>query len=183
MKSGVNTKMLNKKIGVNLFLNIFAVILVGFFLKGYLRENYRLNVTSSLPVGIYKIDKIDEVKKGDKLTFKIPNDVKQYMLDRNYINKSVISFLKRVGALEGDNIEVGNNLVINGEIIKPILKKDTLGRDLPVKYGKYKLKSGEFFMLGDTLNSFDSCYIGIVKEEQLEKKAKLILEIGGGKER
>ncbi|MGL5625473.1 S26 family signal peptidase, partial [Cetobacterium sp.] len=115
--------MLNKKICVNLFFNILAVILVGFLLISYLKQNYRLNVTSSLPVGIYKIDKIDEVKKGDKLTFKIPNDVKQYMLDRNYINKSVISFLKRVGALEGDIVEVSNNLVINGEIIKPILKK------------------------------------------------------------
>ena len=49
-----------------------------------------------------------------------------------------------------------------------------MGNPLPLKTGKYTLKKDEFFMLGDHERSFDSSYMGIIKREQMLKKAELI---------
>lgn len=78
--------------------------------------------------------------------------------------------------MEGDEIEVGEHLIINKKIKKKLPKKDTLGRDLPLKEGKYILKKDEYFMLGDNARSFDSSYMGIIRKDQIKSKAELMIE-------
>ena len=66
---------------------------------------------------------------------------------------------------------------INGKIIKENLyKKDSLGRDLPLKEGKYTLKKDEYFVIGTHIRSFDSSYMGVIRKEQIKNKAKLEVE-------
>lgn len=179
MKDGKNIKKskgsLYGKI-MKLFINLSAVALTGIITFSYLKKNFIINLTPSINTGIYKIEEISEIKKGDIVTFNVDEDLYNFMLERGYIDKKIKGFIKKVAGMEGDEIEVGEHLIINKKIKKKLPKKDTLGRDLPLKEGKYILKKDEYFMLGDNARSFDSSYMGIIRKDQIKSKAELMIE-------
>lgn len=157
-------------------INLGAILIVGFFLFDLAKENFRINVSESIPTGIYRVYPIDTIKKGDCIVFETDKNTREFMLKRGYIQKSSKAFIKKVAGMEGDIIEIDEYLKINGKTIKKIHTKDSMGNPLPLKTGKYTLKKDEFFMFGDHERSFDSSYMGIIKREQMLKKAKLIQE-------
>lgn len=184
MKSGKNIKIFSKKekskysILKKFFINLIALIVVALFLFNFLKSNYAINRTNSITAGIYKLYPLDNnINKGDIVVFDVSDELFNYMLNRGYINKYTKSFIKIVAGVPSDEVEIGKDLIINGEVVKENLyKKDSLGRELPLKEGKYTLKENEYFVIGTHIRSFDSCYMGIIKREQLLKKAKLIQE-------
>lgn len=157
-------------------INLGAILIVGFFLFDFAKENFRINVSESIPTGIYRVYPIDTIKKGDCIVFETDESTREFMLKRGYIKENSKAFIKKVAGMEGDIIEIGEYLKINDKTIKKIYAKDSMGNPLPLKTGKYTLKKDEFFMLGDHERSFDSSYMGIIKREQMLKKAKLIQE-------
>ena len=148
-------------------INLGAILIVGFFLFDFAKENFRINVSESIPTGIYRVYPIDTIKKGDCIVFETDESTREFMLKRGYIKENSKAFIKKVAGMEGDIID---------KTIKKIYAKDSMGNPLPLKTGKYTLKKDEFFMLGDHERSFDSSYMGIIKREQMLKKAKLIQE-------
>ena len=179
MKDGKNIKksksILYKRV-IKLFINLSAVLFTGILVFSYLKKNFVINLTPSIQTGIYKVEIVDEIKKGDVVTFTVNEDLYKFMLERGYINDKIKGFIKKVGGIEGDEIEVGEYLSINRVRKKKLPRKDTLGRILPLKEGKYTLKENEYFMLGDNPKSFDSVYMGIIRKDQIKNKAKLIVE-------
>ena len=57
-------KKIKKK---SLFLPLFLIILN--ILGIYTRKYFVLNISSSIPIGIYKVDKSTDFKRGDIVTF------------------------------------------------------------------------------------------------------------------
>lgn len=178
-KNGKHTKRY-KKLLLESLRNIALFLGVLYVVFSYFNKNYVINVTASLPIGIYKLEKIDnEINKGDIVLFQAKNNINNFMLERGYISKRIKSFIKRVEGIKGDTIDVGNFLEVNGKKIKESLpKKDLLGRDLKRKDGTYTLKANEYFLVGDKINSFDSSYMGIIKRDQIKYKANLVLKWG-----
>lgn len=162
---------------LSVIFNFTTLLAIALCITFYIKKNYVYNVTPSIQKGLYKIYKAENIKKGDIVTFTIPEALKKFMVDRNYVSSKVDGLIKRIGAVEGDTITLTDELRINGEFIKKLPSYDTQGRVLPKMQGEYTLKKGEYFMLGDNPLSFDSCYIGIVSEDKILNKAVLIFSV------
>ena len=136
MKNGKNINIFRKKEKSSyekiklFFINLISIVVVGTFIFSYLKSNYSINRSNSIPTGIYKLYPLENIKKGDIVTFTVSEDLKNFMLERSYIRKSTVGFIKIVAGVEGDTVEINDNLLINGKIIKKNLSKvDSLGRN------------------------------------------------------
>lgn len=167
--------MINKKIKkfINVILIIFMIILCG---KIFFEKYFTINLSSSIPAGIYLKLPLNEIKKGDVVIFDMPEDIDKLVHERGYIIEKCHSFIKIVGGLEGDEIENKDNfLYINNKKVGKISLTDTSGRRLP-QIEKFKVSKNKFFPIGTHIDSFDGRYYGEINKELIKNKAKLILK-------
>ena len=66
---------------------------------------------------------------------------------------------------------VKSKLINNSLAIKNYTGIDL--KPLPIGY-RYKLKSGEYWLLGSGSNSYDSRYFGVVTQTEIKKRAILV---------
>lgn len=129
-----------------LLLIIFIIVYIG---KLYFYNNYCINITPSIPKGIYKLKDIEKLERDKIVYIEIPGDTIQ--------------------------VKNGNNLYINGELRGNIRKYDLQGKkldsELPIDY---VLKEDEYILLGSDDNSYDSRYFGIIKKDKILKEATKI---------
>lgn len=105
------------------FINIGTLLIMGFFLFDFAKENFRINVSESIPTGIYRVYPIDTIKKGDCIVFETDKSTREFMLKRGYIKENSKAFIKKVAGMERDIIEIDEYLKINGKIIKKFIQK------------------------------------------------------------
>ena len=55
---------------------------MGFFLFDFAKENFRINVSESIPTGIYRVYPIDTIKKGDCIVFETDENTREFMLKK-----------------------------------------------------------------------------------------------------
>ena len=91
-----------KKIQVILFCIQFLIISTLIYFKC----NYVINVTPSLPRGIYRLEKPENLKQGDIVLFDIDEDIKEMMAERKYIPNKKTKLLKTIGAFENNKIQI-----------------------------------------------------------------------------
>ena len=143
---------------------IFLIILN--ILGIYTRKYFVLNISSSIPIGIYKVDKSTDFKRGDIVTF----STKKYK-DILYYPGSVknITFSKYIAGISGDYIRIENNKIyVNNKEKGNIFKVDGLNNKLPqLKEKEYIVKEDEVFVLGTNDKSFDSRYYGCIKKSDV----------------
>ena len=115
---------------------------------------------------------IDEIKRGDVIVFKFPEDPER-------------DFIKRTIGLPGDTIELRNKKVyVNGKPLdEPYVHflfpppGDTPQEDFDVRvhYGPVTVPADHYFMMGDNRdNSEDSRYWGFLPREYVKGKAAFI---------
>lgn len=160
-----NNKILKITIG-----NILTLVLL--FTLIY-QLGYRINLSESYPRGIYKSIPKKTIDYGDFVMFCPKNSpLMQEALKRQYILRGqcrggYYPLLKKVVALQGDNVEIKEYVYINGEKQKKskLYKKDPKGNLLPKsKENNISIKKGYMFLLSDYHElSFDSRYIGAVE--------------------
>ena len=154
-------KKIKKK---SLFLPLFLIILN--ILGIYTRKYFVLNISSSIPIGIYKVDKSTDFKRGDIVTF----STKKYkdILDYPGSIKN-ITFSKYIAGISGDYIRIENNKIyVNNKEKGNIFKVDGLNNRLPqLKEKEYIVKEDEVFVLGTNDKSFDSRYYGCIKKSDV----------------
>lgn len=169
-----------------IFITVLFCILGTFYFSLILfqKKGYILNISKSLPIGIYKtFSTNNKIMVGDIVVF-IPNEAnKKYMIERGYLAEDdlVKTLMKKVAGIEGDTFSVEKMpdgllfLYKNGnEIVGPVALKDSKNRELShISY--LKLKKDEYFLIGESSNSYDSRYFGIVKKNEILYKAKAIL--------
>jgi len=160
-----NKKILKITIGTILTLVLLFTLIY--------QLGYRINLSESYPRGIYKSIPKKTIDYGDFVMFCPKNSpLMQEALKRQYILRGqcrggYYPLLKKVVALQGDNVEIKEYVYINGEKQKKskLYKKDPKGNLLPKsKENNISIKKGYMFLLSDYHElSFDSRYIGAVE--------------------
>lgn len=121
-----------------------------------------IQVSASMPKGVYKIKAAENVSLGQIVVFNIPPSVSDLVQTRRWAPESV-SFLlmKPVAAKAGDRVLISEKgLFINDMYFGAMKQFDSKGRPLPVIYGEFVLKENELFAVSNHDNSFDSRYFG-----------------------
>ena len=165
-----------RKLIIAIWVFIFIVLGTVFIFR---INNYILNISQSLPIGIYqKIDSYD-YKIDDYVIVKVPEEYKEFIYSRGYMGTDELSaktMLKKIKGINGDSFAVieGSLIKNNTEIIAKVLSKDSKGRNIP-KISKITLKNGEYFLLGEHPYSLDSRYLGKFEEKDILYKVRPII--------
>lgn len=149
---------------------LLAVLCFGLF-----SANYRLvpNATRSLPQSWFLVHLNEEVSRGDYASFLAPD---------NGIYPAGLWWVKRVAGQPGDVLtRSGLDFAINGQTVATARLVGLSGRSLtPLSVptdsdtlGAYRLRAGEYFVVGTHPFSYDSRYapIGLIRREQLKGRA------------
>ncbi|MBY2973115.1 conjugative transfer signal peptidase TraF [Rhizobium leguminosarum] len=156
---------------VLLFLAGAGVVIVGLVAAGS-RGGYRLNLTPSEPLGLWRIEGLyRDVAVGD-LVFVCPpvNDTFDAARRRGYLRWGSCTggfapLIKTVAALARQRVEIGDQVVIDGRPIKEssVRTKDGKGRVL-VPYAGGIVPPGYLFLHSSFEGSYDSRYFGPVPD-------------------
>jgi conjugative transfer signal peptidase TraF len=125
-----------------------------------LARHLLLNVTESMPVGIYWLAPGQAPRRGDRVAFPIPPAVERLVHARAYLPDGAL-LLKEVVATEGDRVCTdGGVLTIDGHVFGPVLDQDSRGRPLPQAGRCAPLARGELYVASPHPQSFDSRSFG-----------------------
>ena len=185
-----------------LWFLIFLIISFISFIIFAKKNRYVFNISKSLPVGIYQKLENKNFQKGDLVVLNIPKERMDFMISRGYIDGNLLkTMLKRIEGVEGEtfkvlsieelkssqfneNIEFSSIdipksskkfLVKENKILGSISNFDRHGRQIPQMENPLILNKDEFFVMGESDNSFDSRYFGKIKKEEILYKVKPIL--------
>jgi len=117
----------------------------------YMRAHYFINLSSSMPYGIYRIKKPCGFKRGDAVILHPPKEVADEIEKRHWLPKGW-PLLKYIGAVEGDTyctksslFAVSYSFYINDEYIGPVSERDSQGLPLTHIKGCHVVKKNNFF--------------------------------------
>ena len=149
-------------------LSVSIFLAITFTVLHLLSNIYVINVTPSIPLGIYKLEKFDGMlKKGDLVVYEVDDKYKNLTSIKGTMFKPV----KPVAAFYEDKVEIkGNRIYVNGEDygeIFPEISSNFNG----------KIKEDEVLTLSKVRGTFDGRYYGAIKKSKIEKKARLIYEL------
>lgn len=147
-------------------------------------SGFRINLTPSLPVGIWKInEQFTEIKKGDIVWFAPTKAIAQFGIKRNYLvetrgcENNCIPLIKQVYGLPGDTFGFDNDLIrINDHQIENAKRRqtDSQGRPMP-KLSDGRVPQDHLFVLTLNSHSFDSRYYGTIPIKNVEGTATPVL--------
>jgi conjugative transfer signal peptidase TraF len=137
----------------------------------------RLNLTTSMPVGIY-VTSGGMPTRGSMVLVCLPLAVAELARERGYLPQGgscpggVVPIGKTIVAIAGDTVVVTDTgLIVNGERVpnSTPLRADRAGRLLPrLRLGTYPVAVGQLWLLaGYSRLSFDSRYFGAVDVDQV----------------
>jgi len=134
-----------------------------------------LNVTDSLPHGIYYVSKRSTYSRGDIVCFPIPAEVEPMVTGRGWLKKGHL-MMKPIAALPGDEVCLnGSSLSINNEQKGNIRSVASEGRPLPRYAHCGPLGDDELFVANAAdSKSFDSRYFGPIPKDEIKGRAQPI---------
>lgn len=119
-----------------------------------------INESQSLPRGLYRRASAP-IRRGDIVAVTPPPAAKAYLQDLGAT--SDVRLLKRVAAIDGDQVCTGVRRLEFGAVILAVADLDQQGRLLPAWRDCRRLGPDELLVVGDSLESFDSRYFGPVR--------------------
>ena len=131
------------------------------------------NMSASVPIGLYQLTALNQLKPGDLVVAHPPTALARYMNVRRYLAANV-PLLKHIAALRGQTVcRHGLAIIIDGRIVAMAREADQLGRSLPHWDGCHRLKAGEVFLLNvGVSDSFDGRYFGVLPATALISRAR-----------
>ena len=118
------------------------------------------NASPSIACGWYLIVPPRRLRVGTLVIAHIPSWAARLAADRDYLPITV-PVIKRIAAADSESVcERSGRLAIDGHVVARALTADSAGRPLPAWHGCRILGRGEFLLLGDTWDSYDSRYFG-----------------------
>lgn len=150
-------------------LIIFSVVAIAFKLFIYrytisfpTLENKCLNGT------LFIVDKLDKsYEKGDLLAF-------TFDIDNDLHFKQGMKFIKKVGAVSGDEVSVEPTFLTVNEKIHQLNMwsvSDYLKKDANLFRRTIQIRQNEIFMIGETIASYDSRFWGPINDFQIIGRA------------
>lgn len=155
-----------------LYLSLITLILLSIaWVLGF-----RINVTPSLPYGIYQIT-AKPVAPGGLASFCLASEFSNLARERGYLAvgscpSGLRPLLKEVAGLPGEVIGYRYGLItLNGQVLADTTHavSDSQGRPLPTSHLRTGvIPQGQALMLAQRSDSFDSRYFGLVPLDDLQ---------------
>lgn len=136
---------------------------------------FRVNLTSSQPVGLWRIVSLDRSLLHGDLVFICPpaTPLMREARSRGYLRpglceEGVAPLIKTVAATPGQIIEIGDHVRINGSELahSQLMAMDSQGRPM-MPYRGGLVRAGTVFVHSDYPGSFDSRYFGPLPTENI----------------
>ena len=126
------------------------------------------NASASVPVGLYWVRPIAQLRHGDLVVVDPPEPLATLLVDRGYLGQHV-PLIKRVAALPGQIIcRFGDRVLIDGRLRARARARDGLERALPVWQGCQVLRLSEVFLLNaEHPASLDGRYFGPLPQRSI----------------
>ena len=125
------------------------------------------NHSPSIPVGLY-VRTNGPVERGAIVTVRAGDVAPNYAALRDFDDPGD-RFIKRVAATQGDVVCADNDAItVNARTVAHRAAVDSSGRALPRWTGCQELSADELLLLGDTPDSFDGRYFGLVRRSEVE---------------
>jgi len=148
----------------------------------YMRAHYFINLSSSMPYGIYRVKKPCGFKRGDAVILHPPKEVADEIEKRHWLPKGW-PLLKYIGAVEGDKyctksslFTVSCSFYINDGYIGLVSECDSQGLPLTHIKGCHVVKKNNFLPISTYIkNSFDGRYFGEIPLSSIQGIAEPIL--------
>jgi len=143
---------------------------------------FRWNVSPSEPEGVYARAVGAPVKTGELVTFLAPPAAFPYA-DKRLGHLHSEPILKAVAATAGDRVCARQGLLsVNGQVVAPIVQRDSHGDLLPHWSQCRRLRPGEVFVFSARVpDSFDSRYYGPIQTRQAQVYRPLVTVNGIGR--
>jgi conjugative transfer signal peptidase TraF len=145
---------------------ILAVMVLGVGATALPRLNNRppwlvWNASASVPIGLYAVDTIIDVRAGDLVIVRPPEPLAQFLADRGYLPRGV-PLLKHVAALAGQSVcRVGRSVTVDAIEMGEAPRSDGRNRALPVWQGCRVIGRGKVFLTKPrSADSLDGRYFG-----------------------
>ncbi|HSF13246.1 MAG TPA: S26 family signal peptidase [Erythrobacter sp.] len=130
------------------------------------------NTTASVPTGLYRIKRADDLHIGERIAIVPPPALRTLLAERGYLPAGV-PLLKELAALEGQTVcRTGLAITIDGAQRALAREHDRLGRALPSWAGCRTLQADEIFVLNASApDSFDGRYFGPLERDAVIGRA------------
>ena len=159
-----------------IFLMLCAVVGAGFWV---LSEVFYVNVTASLPRGLYMKVPSKEFERGDYIVYEPSAEVKKLIVENGW-GSGKHDFLKQVGAVEGEKYKIDADTLtfeIEGKYIGRVFETDSKGNELPKLRGEFEVPRGYILSIATNERSFDGRYSGVISVSQIKAKVVPILTL------
>ena len=156
-----------------MMLTALVLIFAMYVISVYTRDNYYLNLSPSLPCGLYKISAPVNLKRGDIVIFIPPDHLKTFIYKRHWLPAGW-PLMKQIGAMPGDTfcINKGQQFLINGKFVGPVSTVDSQGLPLPKIAGCRTIEPETILPVATHIsNSFDGRYFGTIPLNIIKGKA------------
>ena len=140
-------------------------------------EVFYLNVTRSLPAGLYMRIPGKECRRGDYIVYEPPEEVREVII-KNGWGDGKHNFLKRVGATAGEKYSIDavtRAFEIEGKYIGQAYEKDNAGNPLPTLRGKFEVPKDYVLPVATGARSFDGRYSGAIAKSRIKARVVPIL--------
>lgn len=122
---------------------------------------YMWNVSASVPVGLYRLQSIDERYVSELVAVVPPEPLATFLADGSYLPRGV-PLLKHVLALPGQTVcRDGLTITVDTVAMSVARERDGRGRPLPTWQGCRVIGSSELFLMNwQSADSLDGRYFG-----------------------
>jgi len=156
-------------------LFLASVVFVG--AASLLGPRVLLQVTPSMPRGVYWLEIPGEIATGDIIVFDAPAGARKLIAERGWWRLSVgYVLMKPIVARRADRVSVSSRgLFINGVFFGQVERFDSAGMPLPLRQIDTVLSGQEYFTASPYEHSFDSRYFGVIRRDAIKGVARRIM--------
>jgi conjugative transfer signal peptidase TraF len=149
-----------------LILSVAGLAVAALLIKPALAPLYVLNLSPSVPVGLYRLGG-GNPHRGGLAVIRLSQPWRDLAASRGYLPPDAW-LIKSVAALAGDSVcRSGLKITINGRLAAVAQPEDKKGRVLPEWAGCKTLINGELFLMSNAEGSFDGRYFGVTPHSAL----------------
>lgn len=136
------------------------------------KKMFYVNVSGSLPAGLYRAITVVDRRVGDLVVFEVPEKAKAVVYGRKMLPEGW-PLIKRIAGLGGDTFCVRDGtLYVNEKYVAPVFECDSHGEPLAHVDGCHTVGADEFLPVSTYIpHSYDGRYFGSVPLSSIKARA------------